>query len=233
MGHIVDAKGHKIGRFTDGQRADVIPAQQFGPAAGGQGQGLAGREAVGPRLEAGPADPLQEHRLPGLAEHMVAIITGRAIDAQPDPHPGIEHLPHRGDTGGQNHIAAGAVADAAAGSGQPANLRRAGMNHMGKPDILPGPVEGLGIFDGPFAKLGQAEALLIQRFGQMSVQINQRIATGQLDRFPHQISGDAEGGAGGQTNSQHRQRGRIVKRLDDPLAIPQDVRLAVTNPVGG
>ena len=100
----VDAKRHKVGRHARRQNADVVAAEDFRAAEDADFQRFARGHAIGLRFESGPADALQQHGLAHFAQHVVAVVAGRAVQAQAHLHAAIEHGAHRRDARGEDHF---------------------------------------------------------------------------------------------------------------------------------
>ncbi len=117
---LVQVNGEEIGAFAWSERADVRPPEHRCAAAGSQLKRLAGshqRWGILSRKRSAQqpgAQPGDQHCLADLCQQVRAVIAGRAIDAQANLYPRLEHIHNGCDSGSQAHIGGGAVGHSAA-----------------------------------------------------------------------------------------------------------------------
>jgi hypothetical protein len=153
MRQVVDAKCDDIGGHAGLQRADIFAAKHARATERGEFERLARGEAIGARLEAGPAHALQEHRLPRLAEEMIPVVARRTIDAKSDPDTCIDHRTHRRDAGREDHVAGRTVADARVRVREARNFVRVRMHHVREPHVVAHPLDRFRVFERALAEL--------------------------------------------------------------------------------
>ena len=97
----------EVGLLARLERADVVAAQDGGPAARPEPQRL----ARGHRLAAATAAG-DEQRLLHLHEQVAALVRRRAVDPEPDAGSGVDQLPDGRDAGAEPEVRRRAVRDA-------------------------------------------------------------------------------------------------------------------------
>ncbi len=228
----IDAERDQVGGVAGLQAADVVALQNLCAAQRREFQRLSRRHAICPRLVARPADPLQQHGLPRLTEHVVAVVTRRSIHAERDLDPGIEHGTHRCNARREDHVAARAMADAAAACRHAPDLVLVRMHHVREPDLVTVPVQLLDKFERSLAEFLHAITGLVQGFGEMRVQAHMLVAAREPRTVDHEFGRHTERRAWGKPNAQHRQRGRVMKGFQHAPAVGENVLLVLDQIVG-
>ena len=161
-----------------------------------------------------------EQRLLHLQEEIAALVRSGAVDAEADPDARVEQPAHRRDPRAEPEVRARAVRDAGAGGGETADLGVGEVDAMGAPDVLGQPAELLEVLDGRAAEPLAAELLLLDRLGQVRVQLQAELA-GERRRLGHQLARDGERRAGSDRDLDARarpglvQRGKALRVLED------------------
>ena len=155
----VDAHADEVGGHPRFEGADIVATQNRGAAARGQVQRAAGSQCR--RIAAGA---LKQHRRARFAQHVRGIVGRRAVDAQPQPHPGGRHRTQRRDARPQAQVGVGTMRGAGPRSAQAFDLGRRRMHHVGEPDIGSDPAEFRRQLDRPAARSAPGSTVLRRAF---------------------------------------------------------------------
>ena len=142
-------------------RAQGRPRRRASPARARRVRRSAPADGSPPSL----CNPLQQHRLSRFAQHLIAVVAGRAVHAERDLHAAVQHLAHRRDAGAENHVAAGAMAHAGAGARHAIDLRRFEVDHVREPGVGSQPIDRLRIVERALPKLLLAESGFVDGLG--------------------------------------------------------------------
>ena len=102
---------------------------------------------------------------------------------------------------------------------------------MRVPDVVSDPADLFGEFHRPAAEMRQAVFLLVERFCKVRVRVHAGAAR-ELNALAHEVLGNRKRRARSDHNPRHRQRRRIVIRVDDALRILQNESFVFDDIVG-
>ncbi|MNS83044.1 hypothetical protein D3C72_1168140 [compost metagenome] len=220
--HVVDGE---VGHLAELERADVAAAEHRGAALGGELEGAVGAVAHA------VAHAAEQERLAGFGEQGAAVVARGAVDGQAHRGAGFHELHGAADAAAQSHVRAGAVGDARPGAAEQRHLGVVEVDAVGEPHVRAQPVQVLEQLQGAHAEGLQAEALLVERLGEVGVQA-QAVGAGVVAHLGHQAVRHRERRAGHQVDAGHRAVRSIMVTADHAGHVGHDRVFVLDHRVG-